>query len=326
MSKHLAVAMIDVAPLSGDDLPAKMRIAAEIDAACRGSGFFFAANHGIDLVSLETRTSKFHRVLTDEEKRRLAIHAYNPASPRNRSGYYLAVEGRKANESFCYLNPSFDAKHPRIVAETPLHEMNVWPEETAYPGWRAFYERFYWDVFELSSLLLRGFALALGKPEQFFARDFTSADTLSAVSLIRYPYLADYPPIKTAEDGTKLNFEHHKDVSLITVLYQTAVPNLQALTSAGYVNVPTSEDAFLVNCGTYMSYMTKDYYSAPTHRVAFINAERLSIPFFVHLSYSSVIQPFSPSEPGGSGGNASLAYGAYLQKGLLDLIVTNGQT
>ena len=324
MKKQLEVPMIDVAPLGRDDLAAKMRVAAEIDAACRGSGFFYAANHGIDLVALEAHTAEFHRRLTSQEKRRLAIRAYNPSSPRNRSGYYLAVEGRKANESFCYLNPSFDANHPMIAAETPMHEVNVWPEETAYPGWQAFYEGFYWEIFEVSSLLLRGFALALGKPERFFASEFRPADTLSAVSLIRYPYLDNYPPVKTAEDGTKLSFEHHKDVSLITVLYQTPVPNLQALTRSGYMDVPTSGDAFLVNCGTFMSYVTRDYYPAPSHRVAFVNAERLSIPFFVHLSYNTSIEPFSPGEA--SERDAPLAYGAYLENGLHDLIVTNGQT
>jgi isopenicillin-N synthase len=213
-----------------------------------------------------------------------------------------------------------------IVAKMPMHEVNVWPDEAAHPGLRAFYEAYYWSVFHLSSVLLHGFALALDKDEHFFEPYFTSADTLSAVSLIRYPYLEDYPPVKTGADGTKLNFEHHKDVSLITLVYQTPVPNLQVETATGYRDIPTSGDCYLVNCGTYMAHITNDYFPAPVHRVAFINAERLSIPFFVHFGWSSSIEPFTPHDERGISANKAVPYGQYLEKGLRELIVTNGQT
>ena len=326
MNKQADVPIIDVSPLAGGERDARMRIAREIDTACRGSGFFYAANHGIDLRALEEVTTEFHRTMTDSEKWRLAIHAYNPNNPRSRNGYYMAIKGKKAPESYCYLNPSFTEHHPMIVANTPTHEVNVWPDEVIYPGLRAFYEGYFWSVFRLSSVLLRGFALALGKDEQFFEPYFTTADKLSAVSLIRYPYLEDYPPVKTGADGTKLSFEHHTDVSLLTVLYQTPVPNLQVETAAGYCDIPTSGDCFLVNCGTYMAHITNNHYPAPGHRVTFINAERLSIPFFVHFGYNSTIEPFTPHDPQGISANEAVPYGQYLQKGLHELIVTNGQT
>lgn len=51
-------------------------------------------------------------------------------------------------------------------------------------------------MFRVSAALLRGFALALDKPEDFFEAYFREDDTLSAVSLIRYPFLKEYPPVK----------------------------------------------------------------------------------------------------------------------------------
>jgi isopenicillin-N synthase len=146
------------------------------------------------------------------------------------------------------------------------------------------------------------------------------------VSLIRYPYLDDYPPVKTGPDGQQLSFEHHQDVSLITVLYQTAVPNLQVETDEGYLDIPVSDQYFLVNCGTYMAHITNGYYPAPMHRVKFINAERLSIPFFANLSYGSEIAPFVPPQYAHAGGNPPISYGQFLQHGLLGLIRSNGQT
>ena len=326
INQQASVPIIDIAPLCGDNRELRMIVASQIDAACRSSGFFYAANHGIDLLALQEATTKFHRTLTDSEKCDLAIHAYNHASPRSRSGYSLAIKGKKAVESFCYLNPSFTESHRLIEAKTPMHEINVWPSETKHPRLQSFYEDYYFNVFHLSNMLLRGFALALGKDEQYFEAHFSLEDTLSSVVLIRYPYLEDYPPVKTASDGTKVSFEHHKDVSLITVLYQTPIPNLQVENNGAYFDIPTSGDCFLVNCGTYMAHITNDYYRAPVHRVAFMNAERLSIPFFLNLNYDSKIEPFMPQDPHGISSNAAISYGQYLERGLQELIVTNGQT
>lgn len=326
MTREADVPIIDMAPLRGDDPDAKQEVARQIDAACRGNGFFYAANHGIDLRALQEKTTEFHRRVSEEEKWNLAINAYNPQNARIRNGFYLAVKGKKANESYCYLNPNYSEQHRLIQAKLPLHEVNVWPDPVQHQGVSDYFDGYYREVFDVSATLLRGFALALGKEEHFFDGHFTTDDTLSAVSLIRYPFLEDYPPVKTGPDGTKLSFEHHQDASLITVLYQTAVPNLQVEVDGRYQDIPVSDEYFLVNCGTFMSYITNNYYPAPMHRVKFINAERLSIPFFVNLSYASAIEPFKPKGIAVETSNPTISYGKFLQHGLHALIVANGQT
>lgn len=320
------VPTIDLSPYLTGDAEGKCRVAREIDAASRASGFFYATGHGIDLATLESVTSGFHRAMSEAEKWDIAINAYNAANPRSRNGYYMAVAGKKANESYCYLNPSFTPEHRCIRNALPMHEVNVWPDPSRHGGLREFYERYYRDVFDFSAVLLRAFAVALGKPEDLFEGHFVADDTLSAVSLIRYPYLDDYPPVKVAMDGTKLSFEHHQDVSLITVLYQTPVPNLQVAVEGEFQDIRPCGDAFLVNCGTYMAHLTNDYYRAPVHRVKFVNAERLSIPFFANLSYESAPAPFVPHAEPRESANRALPYGHYLQHGLRALIVANGQT
>lgn len=319
------VPFIDIAPLFGSDADAKRKVASQIDAACRGSGFFYVSNHGAPIQELVDTTNTFHRTMTEEEKYQLAIRAYNPTSTRIRSGYYMAKKGSKAVESFCSLNPVFTSEHPLIIASTPLHEVNVWPEEERHPGFRAFNEKYFSTMCGLSSVLLRGFALALGKDEHFFDEYFKHSDTLSSSVLIRYPYLEDYPPVKLAPDGTQLSFEDHQDVSLITVLFQTPVPNLQVETPSGYQDVPTSGQCYLINCGTYMAHITNNYYPAPVHRVKYINEERLSLPFFVNLGHTSTIEPFTPHKNSESA-NKAVSYGQYLTEGLHKLIVKNGQT
>ncbi|MGW6903543.1 2OG-Fe(II) oxygenase family protein [Streptomyces sp. NPDC054940] len=320
------VPTIDISPLFGSDPDDKLRVAQEINKACRGSGFFYASHHGIDVQHLQDVVNEFHRTMTDEEKHELAINAYNKANPRVRNGYYMAVKGKKAVESWCYLNPSFSEDHPMIRSGTPLHEVNIWPDEKRHEWFRPFCEQYYRDMFRLSKTLMRGLALALGKPEDFFDAHLPEDDTLSAVSLIRYPRLDDYPPVKTGPDGTKLSFEDHLDVSMITVLFQTEVQNLQVETVDGWQDLPTSGDNFLVNCGTFLGYLTNDYFPAPNHRVKFINAERLSLPFFLHAGQTTVMEPFHPEAVEGREPNPPIAYGDYLQHGFHALIAKNGQT
>ncbi|MFC7817453.1 MULTISPECIES: 2OG-Fe(II) oxygenase family protein [unclassified Streptomyces] len=326
LMRSAQVPTIDVSPLFGDDPSGKKRVAEEIHHACRESGFFYASHHGIDVGLLQDVVNEFHRNMTDQEKYELAIHAYNRDNPHVRNGYYMAVKGKKAVESFCYLNPSFSDDHPMIRSGTPMHEVNIWPNEDRHPRFRPFCEQYYRDMLRLSTGIMRGVALALGRPEHFFDTLLAEADTLSSVSLIRYPRLEDYPPVKTAEDGTKLSFDDHLDVSLITVLFQTQVQNLQVETVDGWQDLPTSEENFLVNCGTYMSHITNDYFPAPNHRVKFVNAERLSLPFFLNGGHTGVIEPFVPAGATEEVKNRPMTYGEYLQHGLRALIVKNGQT
>jgi isopenicillin-N synthase len=325
MKRQAEVPTIDIAPLFAADGAAKRRVAREIDRACRGDGFFFAAGHGINVHRLQDVVEAFHQRMTTEEKRRIAINAYNEANPHVRNGYYMATPGKKAVESFCYLNPAFTLDHPRIVAGIPMHEVNRWPDEMAHPGFRDYCEDYFSQMLTLSRALLRGFALALGRDESYFDAHVTAEDTLSAVSLIRYPRIEHYPQIKTAPDGQRLSFDDHVDVSIITVLFQTPIPNLQVETADGWLDLPVSSDDYLINAGTFLEYLTNSHYRAPNHRVKFINAARLSLPFFVHASHTSRLEPFHPAGAH-AGGNNAIDYGDYLQNGLRMLINKNGQT
>ncbi|KAK2595221.1 hypothetical protein QQS21_007074 [Conoideocrella luteorostrata] len=323
------VPRIDISPLFGDNHDKKLQVAKAIDAASRDTGFFYAVNHGVDLQWLSSETRKFHMSMTHEEKWDLAIRAYNQEHQHKiRSGYSLSIPGKKAVESLCYLNPSFRHGHPRIETPTPLHEANDWPDEAKHPGFRDFAESYFWEAFRVSSALLRGYALALNKDEDFFARHFRKEDTLSSVVLIRYPFLDPYPEpaIKTADDGTKLSFEWHEDVDLITVLYQSDVQNLQVKTPQGWLDIEPDDTGYLVNCGSYMAHITDNYYPAPIHRVVWRNEERQSLPFFVNLGYEDKVEPWDAAGKGVKPDREATTYGDYLQNGLLGLIKKNGQT
>ena len=73
MSEHLP--LIDMAPLLGDDEPARRRVAGEIEAACRAHGFFYVVGHGVGpdvLAALEAESRRFF-ALPAEAKMRIAM-------------------------------------------------------------------------------------------------------------------------------------------------------------------------------------------------------------------------------------------------------------
>jgi isopenicillin-N synthase len=74
-----------------------------------------------------------------------------------------------------------------------------------------------------------------------------------------------------------------------------------------------------------MPHITNGYFHAPNHRVKHINAERLSLPYFVNLGNDSAIEPFHPFEVDGIK-NTPIPYGEFLNHGLRALIEKNGQT
>lgn len=325
MSEPINVPIIDVSLLASNNNSLKSTVANQIHEASKAHGFFYASKHGIDLDKFRAITTRFHQVLSDKEKWRIAIKAYNNQNSHFRNGYYMSIPGKKAVESYCYLNPSFTHNHKSIKANLPLHEVNIWPQ-TSINGLQEFYENHYWEMFDLAALLLRGYALALGKDENYFTPYFKRDDTLSSVSLIRYPYLEKYPPVKKGEDGIELGFEDHLDVSLITILCQSSIDNLQVKYKGEWRNIPTSEGHLLINAGTYMPYVTNGYFHAPNHRVKHINAERLSLPYFVNLGNNSTIEPFFPFGVKSNTKNVAIPYGEFLKHGLYALIEKNGQT
>ena len=64
------------------------------------------------------------------------------------------------------------------------------------------------------------------------------------------------------------------------------------------------------------------------HRVKFVNAERLSIPFFVHLGYNSVVESFTPhnDEKCADSDKWNKSYGEFFATERVHLIKKNGQT
>ena len=235
---------INIRPLYGNEIDAKLQVAKKIDAVCRKSGFFQISQHEIDtdlLKSLTSETFRFFKELSIDQKMGMARKKFNPKNSHVYRGFFPATVNGK--EGFDIGNP--DESHEIFKQNLPLNEVTQWPNEADLPAFRSFYQDFYEKMTNLARTVLRGFALAAGKPENFFDDKVRYEDCMSTLRLNYYPFLDNIEAVEIAPDGTRLGCETHKDSSLITILFQP-IEGLQVEDESGWINVPPSETCFVV--------------------------------------------------------------------------------
>ena len=146
---------------------------------------------------------------------------------------------------------------------------NQWPD--ALPELRTVITAWMTRLEELGHRLLAQWAISLGAPADHFVPTFDPASIL--LKLVRYPGTADTPQGVGA----------HSDPGILTLLLiEPGKGGLQVRTDDGWIDVPPTDDCFVVNIGELMEVATDGYLRATQHRVTAPppGSERLSIPFF----------------------------------------------
>ena len=156
-----ALPIIDVAPLAAGNAK-KQQVAAQIDAACRQSGFFYVVGHGVDadlehdLVSL---ARQFFALPTAEK-----MHIEMSRGGKAWRGYFRVgdelTSGRPDQKEGLYFGQELAADHPLVQAGTPLYGPNLFPDVPA--GMRVTVLQYMAALTELGQQLMAGLALGLG--------------------------------------------------------------------------------------------------------------------------------------------------------------------
>ncbi len=272
------VPVIDVSDLVRDSAsPAARTAIDQISAACKTWGFFQIVNHGIPSEQIrevwQQTHAFFHQPLADK----LEIER----SRENPWGFYhreLTKNQRDKKEVFDFTRAGVD----------PIYQQqNRWPATPA--GFETTMMHYLEACTEVSLKLLEGFCLGLDLPAQFLHPHFVGNHT----GFIRLNY---YPVEDTGrnegEAEADLGIHHHADAGVLTVLLQDAVSGLQVYRDGFWYDIPTIEDAMVINTGDMMQVWSNDIYQAAIHRVlAMRSAERFSIPFFFNPSAESRVSP-----------------------------------
>ncbi|MDN3921087.1 isopenicillin N synthase family dioxygenase [Roseateles violae] len=275
--------VIDVAPLvaATPDATALAEVAAQIGAACRAHGFFYVRGHGVPAALVERLDALAREFFAQPEAEKLRLTM--SAGGRAWRGYFRTggelTSGRPDWKEGFYLGSELDAEHALVRAGTPLHGPNLWPERPA--GLREAVLDYLQAGTALGHALMRGIALSLALPADYFAARYT-ADPLILFRLFNYPS-------RPAPEAVQWGVGEHTDYGLLTLLYQDATGGLQVRTRAGWIEAPPLPGSFVCNIGDMLDRMTRGLYRSTPHRVRLNSSgrDRLSFPLFFDPNFFS---------------------------------------
>jgi polar amino acid transport system ATP-binding protein len=304
----LPVIDLDALVASGS-ASASAAVARALDSAARSHGFFYAINHGVDLELIARLVSLSRSFFAQAEPTKLQI----PMSAGGRAwrGYFPLggelTSNRPDWKEGLYLGSELGREHPRVRAGTILHGANLWP-----PGIDGFRETVlaYIDAMtRLGHALMRGFALGLGLPKDWFAAHGGTGDPLILLRLFNYPS-RPVPAGTPAQWGVG----EHTDYGLLTMLWQDDVGGLQVRTDDGWIDAPPLPGSFVCNIGDMLDRMTGGRYRSLPHRVRINTSgrDRLSIPLFFDPDFAWRVAPV-PGATAGADDSGRRWDGANLQ-------------
>jgi isopenicillin N synthase-like dioxygenase len=281
LDEFSSLPIIDVAPLASDGAD-KKRTAAQIDAACRQSGFFYVTGHGLDAglqqhLQIQAREF-FARPIA--EKMQIEMSRGGKAW----RGYFRVgdklTSGRPDQKEGLYFGQELTADHPRVQAETPLHGPNLFPVSPA--ELRVTVLQYMAALTKLGHRLMSGLALGLGLPGSYFAEHGTR-DPLTLFRIFNYP-----PPASPELWGVG----EHTDYGLLTILLQDDVGGLEVKSKSNWVAAPPLPGTFVCNIGDMLDRMTRGVYRSTPHRVRNVSGRnRLSFPFFFDPNFFADVRP-----------------------------------
>jgi len=260
------IPVIDIAPLRDGSDPEG--VARSLHAASTGLGFIYVTGHGIPPETIdaarEAAYELFHSRPEDKETVRVSGSHRGWIST---GGAKMQDDARPdLKESFVWGWQDADGATPD---DHPLRGPNRWPGflPEMEPRSMAYFDA----AHDVAHHLMRGFALGLGLPAEFFLR--TADRPLSRAS---YVY---YPPQPRTLGADQFGVGPHTDFGVLTVLCQDDVGGLQVQDRSGdWVEAPPIPGSLIVNVADLLARWTANAYISTPHRVVNSSGrERLSL-------------------------------------------------
>ena len=284
-----------------------------IEKACIKVGFFQIIGHGINLKKINKicNIGENFFELNIENKLKLAPKKWNKKNKNCYRGYFPNdVNGKEG----------LDLGDLRITKNYLKNKKNQYIE---YLDIRKTFSKkssiellnYYESIFNVSETLFKSIIKIYKKDTDISEKAFSRLKTLSTLRFNYYPKQSK--PIEISkQDGILLGCETHVDSGIFTILYQSKVGGLQVQNrkTKKWFDVPCKRNAFVVNTGRALEYLTNGRFKATNHRVLWNKQKRLSIPFFFEPSYDFKMNlSFLNSE---KYDDIGLSYGNFLNKSL----------
>jgi isopenicillin N synthase-like dioxygenase len=298
------VPVIDISSTFDGTLQDKQAVASQIRDACTNSGFFQIAGHNVPesvRQGVLNQASRFFKQLPPAQKDELHVkhndlmrgwepsdYTYvNPddwataAVPETKEGFNWGYEAS--------LDPTGgDGKYRDLDGST--ENGNVWPTESALPGFKQDIAEYYGQVLQLARHLFRLFALSLELPEHHFDEMMTHPGGISR--LLYYPPSKAPKPLDPNEADKEVGLGSHTDYECFTLLLSSTTHGLEILTPENvWRPAAAANGAFIVNVADFLMRWTNGVYKSTIHRVVNRTTdERYSVPFFFSINYDQQVE------------------------------------
>ena len=259
------VYMVDLEPfrLGGD--ADRATVAAQIDTACRDSGFLQITGHGVPLsVSdrfLEAWTSFSSLPVTEKQRWTVADRAANRGWTGVGTEALAASLGKKTPPDLveAFVVGRDDASDEYFDRYRSWFAPNLWPDvpEDFHDAWSA-YESAARDV---QDVLLTAMAVALELPQDWFIT--RTRRSVITTRMLRYERPQNAPD---PEPG-QMRLGEHTDYGIVTILLADEVPGLQVFRDDEWIPVTTPRGSFTCNIGDMLAQWTNDRWNSTLHRV-----------------------------------------------------------
>ncbi|RIA98466.1 hypothetical protein C1645_812728 [Glomus cerebriforme] len=201
---------------------------------------------------------------------------------------YIGIGGESGSqrlevkEAFSY---GYEWENNKAKYENSLQGPNEWGNLEKILGreWKITLNHYYNKMISLSELVVRGIELALNIE---LKQHCVGGETISLLRLFRY-----FPYKETDNNNEKIGSSPHTDWGFLTLVLQLDnSQGLQLFHDNQWWDIPSKPASIIVNCGDYLSLITRGKYISPLHRV--INDgtnERYSTVLFYYPSYDAKI-------------------------------------
>jgi len=278
------IPVIDIEPLvkGTNKVP---DVARALHQACRDYGFFYITGHAVPVTlqeSLQCLSRQFFD-LPEPLKQKIAMER----GGRAWRGYFPVhqelTSGQPDRKEGIYFGEELSLNDPRVVAGLPLHGPNLFPELTEFKPLVLDYMA---RMKTLGGILMRGLALSLQLPEDYFEKNLMS-DPLILFRIFHYPSENSAPA-----EHSQWGVGEHTDYGALTILKQDSTGGLQIFSQDTWIDAPCIENSFICNIGDMLDKMTGGYYRSTPHRVKSNSTKnRLSFPFFYDLNFNASPTP-----------------------------------
>ncbi|MER9726880.1 isopenicillin N synthase family oxygenase [Mesorhizobium sp. M0155] len=241
----------------------------------------YIKNHGISENLLDDTFAQARAFFKLPIKEKMKFHISNSGVALRG---YIEIFGENTDPSKTRdLKECFDIGPERPSVESPFFGPNQWP--AILPGFREAVFTYHEAMKELSIKILKGIAISLDLPSDFF--EPRMRNPITTQRLQRYPSQAGLV------DERIIGIGAHTDFGNLGFIAQDSVGGLQVMNRNGvWIEGTPIPNTFVVNIGDLLQKLTNDVYLANLHRVVNTSGrERYSIPFFIDADPDAVFAP-----------------------------------